>query len=260
MGQIVKIKVVEVPTSIINVKSGKATTSKILPGVYQTISPGMDSFGRIVTGVDSEQYIKIMTEEGKEIVPYSKFFENFCIKISDSGKELDLSIPKHQLMYALAKVSPRVAKNKLELNPAVHTFYIEDEDKEALTKISSIQSKRKAYSLFAEMSPNEMRDFLILFGKESSNVNDAVAEAKLGELIEVNPDRFVKYYNDVNKEVKIVLRKLTNKGIVRKEGKAYFYGDEGEAVFLGSTEELAIVFLGEPKNQDLYIALLGLLK
>ena len=256
MGPIVKIKVVEVPTSIMNVKSSKATTPKILPGVYHAISPCLDSFGRMVTGVTSEEYNKIMSTDAGNPIPYNEFYTNFCVKISDSGKELDLSIPKHKLMYALLKTSKEVASNKEEINPAVHTFYIEDENEEAVKKLTAIQSKKEAYSLFAEMTSKEVRDFLVLFGKSSDNVSDKVAEAKLGEMIDVNPEKFIKLYNDVNKEVKINLRKLVQKGIIRKEGKAYFYGEEGEAIFLGSTEELAIVYLGEANNQDLYISLL----
>jgi hypothetical protein len=256
MGQIVKLKVVEVPTSIMNVKSSKGTTPKILPGVNHSISPSLDSFGRMNTGVTSEEYMKIMSADGGEPIPYQKFYTNFCIKVSDKGKDLDLSIPKHKLMYALLKISKEVAKNKAEVNSAVHTFYIEDENEEALKKLSSIEAKKVAYSLFSEMAPSEIRDFLVLFGKDVSNVSDKVAEAKLGELIEINPGKFTKMFKDVNKEVKINLRKLVANGIVRKEGPVHFFGEEGEAVMLGSTEELAMAFLTDAKNQDLYISLL----
>lgn len=259
MDNIVKIKVIEVPTSRINVKSSKKTTPAILPGVSHTLAPPMDSFGQLVTGTSKSDYDKIMKDE---INPpeYMEFFSKLTIKISEGGKELNLSIPKHLLMYNLAKKIKTVASEKEVVNPSVHRYYIVDENAQALKKLSGIQIKTRAYKLFAEMSPNDARDFLVLYGKDSKSVNDDIVQAKLGELIESDAEKFVSLYEDNNKEVKIVLQKLTRMNILRKEGKSYFYGDEGEAVFLGATQEMAVEFLKDPENQELYIALISELK
>jgi hypothetical protein len=82
--------------------------------------------------------------------------------------------------------------------------------------------------------------------------------AKLGEYIELDPQKFISLYKDENREVRINLHKLTRKGILRKENGAYFYGEKDDnPVFLGATEEMAIVKLIDPENQDLYVTLIS---
>jgi hypothetical protein len=256
MDRVVKIKVVEIPTSRINVKSSKKMTPGILPGVRHTLAPAMDKFGRLITGTTKEEYDKIMKGE---INPpsFNEFFERISVKIDENGKDLNLSMPKHQLIYNFIKKLKQVADEKENVNPALHKFYIEDEDEKALKKLDTIKDKTKAYKIFASMSPEESRDMLVLYGKNASSSSDDVVQAKLGELVETNPSKFISLYNDNNREVKINLEKLTNKGVIRKEGKAYFYGDEGEAIFLGSTKEMAVEFLKDSENQELYIALIS---
>jgi hypothetical protein len=110
------------------------------------------------------------------------------------------------------------------------------------------------------MSPEDVRDFLVLYGKDPKSVSDDIAQAKLGEFIETDAEKFITLFKDNNKEIKINLQKLARAGVVRKENKAYFYGEEGDAVFLGPTEEMAVEFLKNPENQELYITLITQVK
>jgi hypothetical protein len=63
MENIVKIRVIDIPTSRINVKSSKKTTAAILPGVSHTLAPAMDGFGRIITGTTEKDYNELMSKE-----------------------------------------------------------------------------------------------------------------------------------------------------------------------------------------------------
>lgn len=257
----VKLEVVQVPASRMDVKSGKKFTKKILPGVSHALAPGMDRYGRVVTGCTEEEYDEIM--EGdlgvSEPLSYPQYFRNFCVKVTADGKELNLEIPEHQLIYRFLKTLPEVAKSKKLVNSSVHNFYLIDEEAEAEKQLSEIDFKMKAYSYLNDMSAEDIIEFLVLYGKEYRNVSPSLAKAKLGELIETNPERFITLYQDNSREVKIKLRMLQRIGIIRKEGPAYFYGAEGDAIMLGASEELAIAFLSEMKNQELYISLIKML-
>lgn len=258
----VKLEVVEIPNSTMDVKSSKGKTKKILPGVTQTLAPVMDSFGRIVTGVTEEKYNEIMSHDKSVTQPisYIDFYRNFCVKVTDKGKMLDLTVPKHQLIYEFLKTSPDVAESSKKVNSSIHTYYLVNEEAEAEMKLSKIDLKMKAYTYLNEMSSEDIVDFLVLYGKDTRSISPALAKSKLGEYIETDPRKFIERYEDNNRQVRTNLRKMITTGIIRKEGPAHFYGDEGDAIFLGGSEELAVEFLKETKNQDLYRNLLEILE
>lgn len=258
----VKLAVVDIPNSTMDVKSSKGKTKKILPGVTQTLAPVMDSFGRIVTGVTEEKYNEIMSHDQSVTQPiaYVDFYRNFCVKVTDKGREFDLSIPKHQLIYEFLKRCPDVAESSKKVNSSIHTYYLVDEEAEAEKKLSKIDMKMKAYTYLNEMSSDDIVDFLVLYGKDTRSISPALAKSKLGEYIETNPSVFIERYEDNNRQVRTELRKMVVKGIVRKEGPAHFYGNEGDAIFLGGSEELAVEYLKEIKNQELYRNLLEILE
>jgi hypothetical protein len=257
MEQIVRVKPIQIPTSRVNIKSIEKTTSGILPGVSHTLAPVLDSFGRVKTGTNEEDYAKIMEKETNP-PPFNDFYSKLSFRIGEDGRELNLSISKHKLIYNFLLTLKTVAKEGEKINPSIHKYFIEDENEKAIKQLGTIQAKKEAYSMFDKMSPKDVRDFLVLYGKDASTVSDDVAQAKLGELLENDPKRFTTLFNDNNKEIRINLQKLSREGIVRKEGSSYFYGDKGEnPVFLGATEEMAVVFLNDDENQELYISLIS---
>jgi hypothetical protein len=259
---IVKLEVVLVPNSTTDVKSSKKMTPKILPGVTHTLAPVLDKYGRIVTGCTEEKYKEIIANDmgSTEPLSYFDFYKNFFVKVTSKGKELNLDVPKHKLIYEFLKTQPDVANNGEKVNSSKHFFYLIDKEEEAKSKLSSIDFKMKAYSYLNEMGSEDIGSFLVLYGKDFRNVSPALSKAKLGELIEKDPAKFISLYEDNNREVRTNLRKMVLHSIVRKEGPAHFYGDEGDAIFLGGSEELAVEFLKENKNQDLYINLLKVLE
>jgi hypothetical protein len=258
----VKLEVVDVPNSTMDVKSSKGTTKKILPGVQQTLAPVLDNFGRRKTGVTAKEYEEIIAEDnsGTEPLSYSEFYLRLAVKVSDQGKEFDLSIPKHKLIYKFLLTLPEVAKNKKDVNTAVHTYYLVDEEAEAETQLSKIDLKMKAYSYLNEMSSEDIVEFLVLYGRDTRNTSSSLAKAKLGDYIENDPQKFISLYEDNNREVRLKLRQMVLHRVIRKEGPAHFYGEEGDAIFLGGSEELAVEFLKQDKNQELYLNLCGMIE
>lgn len=257
----VRVEVVNVPTSYLDVKSGKAKTKKILNGVSQSVDPFLDRNGRVVTGVTKAQYDEIIKDDDdiSEPLTYREFYSKFSIKIDNQGLDLDLSIPKHKLMHALLLASPDVSNDEKSVNTAIHTFLLRDEEQEATKIMSAIESKMTAYSYMSNMNPAAIKGILVLYGKDASEVSDVLAKAKLGEFIEKNPKKFIAIYEDNNKVFKINLQRLVNGKILRKDGRAYYYGEDGDAIFLGGNEELAVQFLKDDKNQELYVQLLQIL-
>lgn len=259
----VKLEVVDIPASTINVKSGRKFTKKILPGVSQTLAPAMDKFGRVITGTNEKDYTEIMAKDDTiaEPLSYKDFYRNLAVKVTDKGKDFDRSIPKHELTYRMLLTLPEVAMNKDEVNSSIHDFYLVDEETEAKEKLTTMDSKIKAFGYLNQMTPEDIKDILFLYGINTLTSSDSLAKAKIGEKIEEDAKTFISLFEDNGRSHRILLRKLLAKNIVRKEGGAYFYGEQGDnPILIGGTEELAVEFLKDVKNQDLYISLLKMVE
>lgn len=252
--KIVRIDVVEVPNSTRDIKNTSGKTKKLLPGVYQTLAPVLDRSGRMLTGTTPEQYEKIVAEDPfASQESYVDFFRNVFVKVDIGGKDLDLTNPRDLLIYGYLKHDPEICTDRKLLNPAKHTYLMLDKEEEAKEKLSAMDYKVTAYSKLANMTEEEVKDFLILYGRSPNNTSYNVAKGLLGDYIDANPSKFVSLFNDASREYKISFKKLIDAKILERRGGVYYYGED---VSLGATPEQAIEHLRDMGNQELYIRLL----
>jgi len=255
--KIVRIDVVEVPNSTRDIKNPKGLTKKILPGVLKTLAPVLEKSGMIATGVTPEEYIKVVEHDvfaSEE--KYADFYRNIYVKVGAAGSELKLNIPTDFLIWKYLHFHPEVCTDVKYLNPAKHTFIMVDKEKEAEEKLSSMDYKIEAFSIIREMSEESVKDFLILYGRQSEGISYKEAKSLLTDYIEANPKKFITYYNDSSKEYKINFKKMLKNKILERRGGVLYYGED---VALGATPEQAVENLKNTENQELYIKLLDLL-
>lgn len=250
----VKLSIAEMPATRRDVKSSNGKTKKLLVGASLGIAPIIDKvIGKVVTGTTRDEFAELFPGED-----YDKFFKGFYIRISSEGKTLDLAEPMHKIIYNLMKVHPRVCLDPSKYNPGIHQIVLTDKEAEAEARIKLSDRKMKAYRALDEMSTSEMRKFLYLYGVNSKDASDTMIRSKIMEFVESDPDKFNTYYYDANKEERVFLKTLQSKGIVRKNGSSYFYGESGEdSIHLGANDEMAIEFLKNAKNQELKIRLIA---
>jgi hypothetical protein len=253
MKRIVKLEIAEMPASRRDVKSATGKTSKLMAGASLGLAPVIDSkLGRKVTGTTRDEFKELFPDED-----YDKYFDTFIVRLSTEGRLLDLEEPSHRIIYNLMKAHPWVCLDAASYNPGVHKVILSDEEAKAEARVKKADTRRKAYTAVDEMSSTEMKKFLYLFGVDSSDASDMVTRDKILELAEKDPEQFTKFYYDDNKATRMFLKTLQSRGIVRKNGASYFYGNTEESIHLGANEEMAITFLDDSKNQELKIRLMG---
>jgi hypothetical protein len=254
----VRIDVVDVPNTTRDVKNKTGRAKKILPGIAKTLTPVMDKSGRLVPGVTKEEYDSVIAKDPfSSKQEYVDFYTNIYIKIEMGGKELDLSIPRDYLIWKFLQHHPEVCTDRKLLNPAKHTYLMIDKEEEAEEKLSAMDYKVEAFGKLANMTEEEVKDFLILYGRNPSNTSYKVAKTLLGDFIEANPKKFVTLYTDSAREYKISFKKLLSAKILERRGGVYYYGED---VALGATPEQAVEHLRDAGNQELYIRLIELLE
>lgn len=253
MERIVKLEIAEMPASRRDVKSSTGKTTKLMAGASLGLAPVIDKrLGTVKTGTTRKEFEELFPGED-----YDKFFKGFIVRLSTEGKFLDLSTPLHKIIYNLMKVHPWVCLDYSQYNPAKHKVILSDEEAKAEARVKVADMRRKAYVAVDEMSPTAMRKFLYLYGIDTSKASDVVVRDKVLELAEKDSEKFTKLYYDENKATRTLLKTLQARGIVRKNGASYFYGEQENSIHLGANEELAITFLDDAKNQELKIRLMS---
>lgn len=140
-----------------------------------------------------------------------------------------------------AQLSPRKPK-------ANALFMIVDEEEEAKAINDRSRVKTLAFSEYNKMTVDEKRDCLMLYGQNYLTGSNEIVEARLFELMDESPTKFVRLWvDDKLKHTKVLIQKAVSKGVISRKGKSFFYG----SIPLGSTVDEAAVELDKGENAQL---------
>lgn len=184
--------------------------------------------------------------------PYSKYWVEYAIFVYDKELTLDLNNPKDLLDYHLCLQSPRVANsvNELELWPKAE-YVIYDAEEDAKKDNKAVQERRRAFGKFSKMSTAEMIDVLKLTGKNATNMTATMVENMVDQMIQNDPEEFNRVLDLPGFKTRVLIEDLLNINAIRKNGTHYLVGDEA----IGHDLESAVLYLENPKNQNMLISL-----
>jgi hypothetical protein len=188
---------------------------------------------------------------------HSKFWVSYNVRVTDKDLELDLSRPRDLLDYYVLRSSNRVApsvNDLLQFPKADYVIY--DAEEEARKENLKVRAKTEAYKKYTSMTPQDMRDALKLMGKRVTDMSSTVVENILNRMVEEEPMEFNRVVNLPNYKLRVLVSDLTGANILRINGGHYFFGDTP----LGHDLETTLVYLDDPKNQDLLLSLKSKLK
>lgn len=189
-----------------------------------------------------------------ELGPFSKYWIDFVVHIHDRELILDLDNPMDYLQYMVLMQSPRVAesdKDEDRTKKPKAEYAIYNEAEKAKRENSIVALKKKAWKIFNSASNKEMRDLLKLLGVQAHNANREIVENKLAEFVENEPEKVIAVKEQDNFKMKVFLSDCIRVKALRKNAGSYFFGD----IHIGKDEEMAILFLDDPENQEILLAL-----
>jgi protoheme ferro-lyase len=97
-----------------------------------------------------------------------------------------------------------------------------------------------------------MRKCLRLFGVIADTLSNEMVEAKLTELIEKDPAKYIRIWvENPNKEFNYMVEEALSKNIIRKNRSAYYFGTD----LIGNGIDDVIAYLKDKKNQDIFLAI-----
>jgi len=219
---------------------------------YEDIGPYYTRSGLIYTGLipaDEERLGKVL---GIDLNQRSEYWKSFFIRTQDTDVILNLEDPNDELKYLFLKNHKRVKTSIFE-NKAGANFLLINKEEEAKKSNMINKIRRQAMKEFDTLSTEDIRKCIRLFGLNGDNMEPEVAEERLFEIVDANPQAFLdRWVNNDVRDVEVVIERAISMNILRRNKNIYKYGSE----VIGRTMVEAIHFLEKPANQDILLSVM----
>lgn len=202
------------------------------------------------TGLSDEDAKRLEKEIGYAegtLAPSSEFWLTYNIKLGSDGIQLHTENPGDELKYLFLKSHKRVADGVSNITPGTdYVMYNENAEAEKVNKYNQV--KIAAIKALAEMTIDEKRKCLRLYGIRGEGMSNDLVETKLYEFVERAPQKFLDtWVNNKTRDTQFLVEEALAKNIVRKNKQAYYYGTD----IIGNNMDDAIAYLNDKKNQDI---------
>jgi hypothetical protein len=175
------------------------------------------------------------------------FWVDFNVVLLDEPNFLNLAVARDRLKYYIIKNSSFVADSFETITPE-SLFYIEDTEEKAQRTIKKGELKEKAYVAMSTLTADQKVKLLKVYGERSHLASPESISARIFELIEDNPAKFLEVVN-MSKEklaIKNLIFDLLENGVIREKNGYIYDTDELQ----GSVEQFEYK-LSDPKQTDL---------
>ena len=239
----------------------------------EDIGAGVDDYGLPITGLTEDSYeenskgnkqlvkgTRTLLEEAMSLEPGAlkkgstlkpnEFWVNYSVRLGAGEEKFHEAIPEDKLKIEFLKAQPQVAFGVKNIKAKTEYVLYTKED-EAVQSNKGKKSKREAYTLFEQLSLDEMAEILELLGIRAVTLSKDVIEDKLSDYMEEYPARFIAMVNDPNKKYRTFINKCLNKGILSIDGGAVVYNE----TILGYDTNSASLFLASDDGAKTYEAL-----
>lgn len=246
-------------------KSGKESFSqkRVIEALYNAEIGGLD------TGLTEEEEKKYSIKLGANID--NKFTEDAphpfwgskaaWIYLENNTQVFDIDKPIDYVKVKVLKRSKFIANSIADWEKGLYpdaTHVIYDEHEDMNVKATKVEARKNA-TVFAatKLSKDDKIALIQILGKESLNLKgmtDSYVEVKLADIIEREPENFMRYANMGKAEVttRASVLQMLQKGILVKDGLSIKYlGNE-----IGLDYEDAVKFFMEERNSKLKILIL----
>lgn len=237
---------------VVPIKNSKPNVNfeaRLAPGSRVIISPVFEKGGAGKLKIDlSENELRELGEKlGMTLTGYlPPDLVNFSIALTIEGMELDLRMPMDRLRYAILRNHPDIATDKSKIKPN-HRFYLVNEMEEMKKANKRAEIKDQCAALYRELTSAERREFCVVLGHGNNVQNwpDEEVNFQLRKMLEAEPEKFLKMFNDPNKDLRLMIQKAINMGILAKRaGEQIYYGDDLVAVGMDEV----VKWFKDPRN------------
>lgn len=182
------------------------------------------------------------------------------LKVED-GLVLDLFDPHDRAQWEAIQHSSMIAKTRYfkdELGNLVidgnakrygaAEIYVEVPGNESSVKISKRKKQNQAETFLFAASESDTRNIAKLLGSNMANSEFHDIQEFLLDIAMRTPDAIIEAFTGEDSSLRLLLIDALHKGFVTKRNGLYQYGD---SIFLGASQDNAILWMKDPRNKKL---------
>lgn len=169
-----------------------------------------------------------------------------------SATNLPINIDNY-LTYRWALTHPWVAPSEADgKGNQLKQYYIFNPGEVSKVNINVNEQRDKALGYYLSIKDNKrtVTMYLTLLGVRTDQLRAGEEVLKLRELVDKNPDAFLKLFDDRDKEIKYAIEDMINNQILERVNGAIMVKEDG--TLLGRDMKEAILFITDSKNTKLY--------
>jgi len=223
----------------------------VYPGCTKNICPYLhEHSGRRYTGFGPENEEDKVRLEGllhTNLSENSEFWDFFSISLGEEDLILYPEMEPHdELKYIFLSGHAEGCRYERGADPT-KKFVIIDEEKSAEEANKKAKLKRKIMLAVDDMTEDDVRNCLRLFGINPTGLSNNVCNFKVNEFVENQPERFNNIWlNNPQRATYILFHKAVAANLIAQAKGVYSYNSE----VLGTTPEQCIAYLTDPKNLE----------
>ena len=223
------------------------------------------SYKNVLTNNEKDYLEQLLGLEVNGLSIYNKkdnYWDNYLIKLTKQDTILDLSIPEDYIKYKVLlanedTIAPSM-KVLREFRRATHEFVIMEPNEEFSDSRNRVNNTMKCYEEFGAIKDKfDTLKCIIetIDGRPvAANTKIEFLQAKASDLINSNPKLFLDTITDPLLNVKILIKKAVEKGLISKRGDYYYLREDGSPLCNNNedpTFTIAARYLSLPQNQEL---------
>jgi len=219
--------------------------------------------GILNTGMDDETAARLEKKLNLKPGALSRnngdYWKKFKIAIPKGGIVLNPQTnPTDEVAYYVAlahqEIANSVAENK-QGKWAFSRYEMHSDEEETATVNNEVNIKLDAYKRFGELTENEKRNFLKVYGKSAGKDTSLdFINGQVGKIVDSEPKTFLDIVNNPNYKVQVFIKDCLEAGILKESGGKYIM--HGGDVLAYSTDQM-IDYLKNSDNSEIATQLKG---
>lgn len=185
-----------------------------------------------------------------------RFYAELTIEVPQNGVELNIATneegepmaPLDYVKFRFAALHPHVAEEQDSIAMGSR-YYFFDPEKDEQERVVETRKRKDAYKALILVCEDELKTIQVLqaAGKSINDLTKDQLELALEELMEDDPDEFVRLSEDKDLSHIALIKDCIDNSVLRKSGNTYLFGDE----VLGDDLEQAVRFLKLKRNSGM---------
>ena len=197
------------------------TNVKKYRNCYEDLAPYWTRSGRVYTGLTEQDAERLGKALNQDLNPGSEFWKNFYIRTSGKDLYLFTDDPMDELRFLFLKNHKLVKGSLTERKPGAR-FALINETEEARKANVHAKQTRDAMKAFDDLSPEDMRKVLRLYGHNADKMSNEVVEQRLFEIVQGDPGSFLRrWVKNENRDTEALISRAISKNIIRKNKNIY---------------------------------------